>query len=146
MFRERQQPVTMTATRHVNGFGLPFTIFVLLVLGSIALGVTALEESSTEMVAFDVQSTRAFLASQSGVELGLNRLLPPGTAANDCTHAFFNSSPSISFTEAGLETCEATVTCTVESVLGTDYYTLSSRGTCGTGLSFAERVVETAVR
>ncbi|MEM7363989.1 MAG: hypothetical protein AAF525_08175 [Pseudomonadota bacterium] len=131
---------------NVSGFGLPFTIFVLLILGSIALGVTALEESSNEMVAFDVQSTRAFLAAQSGVELGINRLLPPGAVANDCTHGFFNSSPSISFSTPGLDDCEATVTCTVESASGTDYFTLTSQGTCGSGLSFSERVVEAAIR
>lgn len=146
MCRKPRQPVVGTGRRYASGFGLPFTIFVLLVLGSIALGVTALEESSNEMVAFDVQSTRAFLAAQSGVELGLNRLLPPGATPNDCTHTFFNSSPSISFSVTGLESCDATVTCTVESAAGTDYFTLRSRGTCGTGLSFSERVVETALR
>jgi MSHA biogenesis protein MshP len=127
--------------RAQSGFGLPFTIFILVVLATIGLAVTALEQSSAEMVAFDVQSTRAFMAAESGVELGMNRLIPPAAAASDCSNGFFTATPSVTFSAAGLETCTATVTCRVDSAGGDDYYSLTSRGSCGTGLDLAERVV-----
>lgn len=129
-----------------KGFGLPFAIFVIVILAMIAAAITQLETDSSESVVFDVQSTRAFLAANSGVQIGMNRLYPPGLTANDCTHAYFNATPSISFNSAGLENCTASVTCVADSVGGDDFFSLISLGKCGANLDLAMRIVEVRVR
>lgn len=128
-----------------RGFGLPFALFILVVLSMVGLGLAALSDSSSEAVVFEVQSLRAFHAAQSGLELGLNRLLPPGAAERDCSEGFFSTLPSVSFSVGGLAQCQATVTCRVD-VSGSDrHYVLTSRGRCGAGPDLAERVVEAGI-
>lgn len=132
-------------TARQRGFGLPFAIFVLVILGLVGLAIAELEQTSAEGVVFDVQSTRAYLAAQSGAELGLNRLLPPLASQRDCTDGFFSAGPSVSFVDPGLEACAATVSCRVDVIGGQDYFTLTSRGVCGSGFERAERVIEVGV-
>lgn len=129
-----------------RGAGLPFAIFVILVLAIVGLAISALDRSGQAGVALDVQSTRAFLAAQSGAEIGINRLLPPGTAPGSCASPFFSGSPSLSFSSLSLDQCSATVTCRVEIAGGGPYYLLTSTGRCGIGESLATRVVEVGVR
>ena len=146
MFPERARVPAMKAGRYQKGVGLPAAMFVIVILAMIVVAVAELGESASEGVVFQVQSERAFLAAESGAQLGLNRLLPPGGAAQDCSHTFFNSSPSISLTSAGLSGCTATVTCRVDSFDGSDLYTLESVGTCGSGIDLAERAVTVGIR
>ena len=129
-----------------RGMGLPFAIFVIVILSMVGLAITALERSSAESVALEVQSARAFMAAQSGMELGLNRLMPPGGATANCSHGFFAASPSITFTTAALEGCAATVTCDADVAGGETYYRLTSAASCGTGPDDASRTIETGIR
>ncbi len=129
-----------------QGMGLPAAIFVIVILAMVTLAITELDADSAESVVFDVQSTRAFLAATSGVQVGLNQLFPPALAGNDCTHAFFSASPSLSFNSAGLQNCTATVSCTLDTVNGEQFFALVSEGRCGSNLDLAERAVEVRVR
>ncbi len=131
---------------HQTGAGLPFAIFVIVVLAVIGLAISGLERSSAEGVTLDVQSTRAFMAAQSGAEIGINRLLPPGAAPGSCANPYFSSSPSLSFSTSALEGCTAEVSCTVDIADGSSYFRVTSVGACGTGPAFASRVVEVGVR
>ncbi len=129
-----------------SGLGLPSAIFVIVILSMMAIAITELDANSSEAVVFDVQSTKAFLAAQSGVQLGLNRLYPPGQAASNCSNPYFSATPSISFGTTGLDDCTATVSCAEDIVGGVSYYTLNSLGQCGTGPGLAQRAVEVRVR
>jgi MSHA biogenesis protein MshP len=129
-----------------HGVGLPAAIFVLVILSMIAVAIVELSASASDAVVFDVQSTRAFMAAESGAQLGVNRLMPPGAAMNDCSHGYFSASPSITYAGTGLAGCTATVSCRVDSVAGSDYFSLTSVGTCGSGIDFAERVIAVRVR
>ncbi len=135
----------LAATRQQQGFGLPFAIFILVVLSMVGLALAALSDTTSEAVVFDVQSLRAFNAAQSGIELGLNQLLPPGAAERDCTESFFGSAPSITFGAGGLEQCQAIVSCRVNVSGGQNHFVLTSRGRCGAGVDLAERVIEVGI-
>jgi len=151
MFPDSRPPLALFSPERGSpekerGFGLPFAIFVVVILAMIAAAITQLETDSAESVVFDVQSTRAFLAAQSGAQIGLNALFPPGVSASNCTHSYFSSSPSITFASSGLEGCTALVSCGVSSVAGDDYFTVSSLGSCGAGLDLAQRRIEVKIR
>ncbi len=146
MFPDSRQFSGLFSPEKEKGFGLPFAIFVIVILAMIASAITQMETDSAESVVFDVQSTRAFLAAQSGAQVGLNTLFPPGLAASNCTESYFSTTPSITFLASGLEGCIAQVSCSVSSVAGSDYFTVSSMGSCGSGLDLAQRRIEVKIR
>lgn len=117
-----------------RGMGLVSAIFLILVVAVLVVAITRMVRFSGEAFAQEVMSNRAFLAAESGVQLGLNRLFAPeGTGA--CSNWTWD------LTSAGLNYCQATVACRSEAVGTTNYYTLESSGRCAVGGSVAERQV-----
>lgn len=123
-----------------QGIGLPVALFVITVLALIVVALTDLEESSGVSFSLDVNSMRAFYAAESGAQVGLNSLFPPGGGPGSaCANVSFNS-------VVGLSGCSASVSCTNVTVDAITYYTISSTGQCGAGLDMAERVIEVRAR
>lgn len=127
-----------------RGAGLPVAIFIITVLALIVIGMAQLQESSGQAVSLQIQSQRAFLAADSGAQVGVAQVLD-GASCGALT------SPK-SFSTAGLNGCSAQVSCdsvqadiegnsALESV-----YTIVSAGQCGSGSDGARRVVEVRVR
>lgn len=87
-----------------TGAGLPVAVFVITVLALLVIGMAQLQESSANSVSFQVQSQRAFLAAESGAQLGVGRALQP-ISGPQCFSGTF------SFTVGGLKECSAIVSC-----------------------------------
>ena len=115
-----------------RGIGLIGAIFLIVVVASLAVGVASLVRSGAAGYVQDVLAYKAFLAADSGAQLSLNRVFAPEGAPSCVSRVF-------SFSEPGLEGCEATVSCSAVSVSGVMRYDLESRGRCTTGTEVAER-------
>jgi MSHA biogenesis protein MshP len=114
------------------GLGLVSAIFLIVVVAALVVAITGMVRSSAEVFAQEVVSYRAFLAAESGAQLGLNRLFAPA-GAGACGNWNWDLS------DFGLPSCEASVACRAETVAGTNYYTLESDGRCDVGNFIAER-------
>ena len=121
-------------SRRQNGLGLISAIFLIIVVSVLTLAIVRSVRTSAEAFAVDVVSQRAFLAAESGAQLGLNRLFAP-VGAGACANQVWL------LDDVGLPYCQATVACRTETVAGNDYYTLSSDGRCDVGGVVAERRV-----
>ena len=137
-----------------RGLGLPATLFVLVILGLLAVAITELEQSAAEGVSMSMLSTRAFYAAESGAQSGLARLFDfdtgdPNTVVNPtaCIADF-----SLTYTVAGLSGCTAAVTCSLQRAdMDADgsaeyFFTIDSTGTCDFGDTSAMRSVEVRAR
>jgi MSHA biogenesis protein MshP len=114
--------------------GLVSAIFLIVVVSLMVVAVVGMVRTSGEAFAQDIMSHRAFLAAESGAQLGLNRVFAP-VGAGSCTNWNWD------LTSSGLPSCEATVACRSETVAGTSYFTLESDGRCAAGGYVAERRV-----
>lgn len=125
MFRDR-------ATQ--GGLGLVSAIFLIVVVAVIVAAIARMVSSSSEVFAQDVVSHRAFLAAETGSQLGLNRLFAPA-GSGACGNWSWDLSAF------GLTQCSATVACSTEAVGGDNTYTLESAGRCDVGAHIAERSI-----
>lgn len=126
-----------------SGVGLPAAIFLITVLAMIVVALTNLEESSGIGFSHEINSTRAFYAAESGLQIGLNRALPPaGGAGVACNGEVYNHN----FNAPGLGGCSVTVRCIQHTMDGLQYSTFTGTGTCGTGIDIARRQIEVRVR
>lgn len=117
-----------------NGVGLVSAIFLIVVVGLLVVAITSMVRTSGDEFAQNVINHRAFLAAESGSQLGLNRIFAPsGTGA--CANWTFD------FESIGLRACQATVACRSEVVDSVPYYTVRSDGRCDLGGYVAQRRV-----
>lgn len=123
MSRERQR-----------GLGLVAAIFLIVVVAALVAALTRMVRTSGEVFALDVVSHRAFLAAESGAQLGLNRVFAP-SGAGSC------GAWNWDLDALGLAGCVADVRCRSEVVGGTPHYTVESDGRCRSADVVAERRV-----
>lgn len=114
--------------------GLVAAIFLIVVVAGLVVAITRMVRTSGDAFAQNVVSHRAFLAAESGAQLGLNRVFAPA-GTGSCTDWNWDLS------HIGLNACHAEVTCRSEVVDGTPHYTLESGGRCDSGRFVAERRV-----
>lgn len=117
-----------------RGMGLVSAIFLILVVTILVVAISRMVRTSSDAFAQEVLSHRAFLAAESGAQLGLNRVFAP-SGTGSCTTQSWDLSNS------GLNYCQVTVDCRSETVASTTYYTLQSNGRCEIGSRVAERQV-----
>jgi MSHA biogenesis protein MshP len=122
----------------INGFGLPVAIFVITVLAMIVAAITSLSESSNVAFGQDINSIKAFYAAESGAEIGLARSFAVTGIPEPCAANIYVDNSGLT----GLNGCSVTVDCSIATVDGIDYYTLTSAATCGSGRDAAQREVE----
>lgn len=132
-----------------RGLGLVAAIFVITIMALIAVGLTNLTVTSQQSYATDLQSTRAFMAAQSGLELELNRLMAPASypALTAVGAACLADTPQPSpqspyrFSGAGLSGCLASVSCQTASVAGASVlvHRVQSEGRCGSEVDLVVR-------
>lgn len=120
--------------RRQQGIGLVAAIFLIVVVAVLVVAITRMVRTSSAAFTQDVISHRAYLAAESGAELGLNRVFAPAGAPS-CTTWNWDLSA------LGLNDCQASVDCRSELVGGTPHYTLESSGRCDAGDVVAERHV-----
>jgi MSHA biogenesis protein MshP len=122
-----------------KGIGLPGTIFLIVILALVVVAMSDLTETSNQGFAQDYESVRAFYASESGIQVALNRVFVGGEV---CSTALSDIDFDAAGSNAGLDNCITEIQCRVVSVAGTDYMTFNSTATCGTGLDQAQRSIE----
>lgn len=132
--------------RRQQGFLIPLALFIVVVLGFLALAMSRTTVQTGLASAQELVSTQAFYAAESGAQAGMGNLFypNPGDQAqvnNRCEN--MNLSPTIN-DAPGLGGCNVTVTCECE-VCGADdltsFYTIESRGECGSGTTAATRTI-----
>ncbi|MBK82079.1 MAG: hypothetical protein CMQ43_14310 [Gammaproteobacteria bacterium] len=120
--------------RRQRGIGLVAAIFLIVVVAALVTAIARTVRTSADAFSLDVVSHRAFLAAESGAQLGLNRVFAP-SGAPVCGNWSWDLGA------VGLASCEAVVVCRSELVAGTPHYTLESDGRCDVGGVTAERRV-----
>ena len=141
--RTRQRAVAARSMSGLNGapaagVGLPVALFVLLVLSLVGLAANQLRSVAADNHATNVSSSRAYLASYSGVQLELVDVLASSPCS--CTAA----SRTLTFTTPGLAGCSAVLSCSSFVAAGETYCDVSARSSCAGGV--ASRVLEVRVK
>ena len=120
--------------RTEKGSALVMVIFIMVVLALLLAALAYITAQSNQNTAYQIASTRAYWAAQSGAEWGAYQIAPAtGSAASQC----FSPNPahpaigSIS----GLGGCSATVQCIPPPASATtsSAYRITSTGTCAAG-------------
>lgn len=120
--------------RGQRGVGLVAALFLITVVALLSVAIMGSVRTGADAFALDVVAHRAFLAAESGAQLGANRVFAPsGTPV--CVNANYD------LDALGLASCSAAVSCDSELVAGEALYTLRSAGRCDSGGVVAQRQV-----
>lgn len=130
-----------------RGFLMPVAVFILIAMG--LLSATLVRNTSQTSIASvqEIISVQAFFSAESGAQAAMNQLfydtasvLTRSAIDARCT-TMGASNLSITFSDTGLSNCTAAVSCAVEDVNPTSYYTMNSVGQCGSADVSASRTV-----
>lgn len=112
-----------------QGIGLAAAIFVITLMGVMALGINLIVTRNSESFVEEASLTRAFYAAESGAGFAMNAIYPPEEyptyGGSNCA-----SSETYTFTVDGLVNCIAVVECSNKTYSGVNYMTIESTGTC----------------
>ncbi len=133
-----------------KGFLLPIVMFILIVMGALALVVSRFAGQSSLSGAQEGISLQAFYAAESGGQYAMNQIyfvasgggvIDRATATANCTAV---NGDVVSYAGAGLNNCSATVACasSVDAGSSTTFFSLSSTGNCGSGAVTASRTIQ----
>lgn len=112
-----------------KGLGLATALFVITVMALLAVVIAQLVANNAETTQEEVELVRSFYTAESGVQFGMNELFPPdGSAGADCAADF--PIDYSGFVDGGLTNCDAHVQCDSVTVSSTEYFTITSTGTC----------------
>lgn len=125
--------------RNQSGLGLVGAIFVIVVVALMAVAMARMLEADKLNQSYEVLGLKAFLAAESGAQIGVNRLLAP-----ESTGACVNLTEN--FIAQSLRYCTAEIQCGLVTSGGETFYTISSRGRCSGGDLVASRALEVRVR
>lgn len=128
------------AREQQRGAGLPMAIFLITVMALIVTTIAQLQQSSGEMEALDILSTRAFYAAESGAQIGLVKALGEDGEGRKTRSCFNQFEPDLD--QGGLKGCSAVVSCEPEGVPNPAMVVISSKGACGSGNGIASRKVK----
>lgn len=127
-----------------TGSALVIAVFIMTVMLLIASSLIKLLESNAEGVAYEVIGTRAFMAARTGAQKQLSEVFPLNGAASSCPANI----PVIDLSLIeGLETCSASVTCSVSTGIdGVNYYLIESTGSCNAAQVVTSRTIQVEAR
>ncbi|WP_242610862.1 MSHA biogenesis protein MshP [Photobacterium profundum] len=126
--------------RNQGGSALVMVLFMIVVLGSLAaFGLRNIERSS-DAIMHEVVGTRADMAARSGAQLDISALYQ----TTDKGSCLIGNQQTYTFTGAGLNNCEAKVSCAVIGVNKREQtvYRLESEGFCTVGDQKIKRAIE----
>lgn len=132
---------------HQQGFLLPLALFILVVMGVLAITISRTSIQTQESSVYEYSNLQAFYAAESGAQRGMNHLFFDATVA--LTRAGVDTrctgwTQTYTFTSDGLRACVANVGCTrtTDAANLRSFYTVTSRGACGTDAYRAERTIQ----
>ena len=130
MAKRDNRPATLSAEK---GSALVMVIFIMVVLALLLAALAYINAQSNQNSAYQIASTRAYWAAQSGAERGTYQIAPAtGSAASQC----FSPNPAYPGIGSipGLKGCSATVACSSSATAAsTTSYQITSQGTCPAG-------------
>lgn len=146
-----------------RGFLLPLALFIIVVMGVLALTISRTTTQSQTAVVQEFISLQSFYAAESGAQRGMKALFVDvnGRQAADAACLAMNLNPDYSGID-GLSACTVAVNCTCRYQNGSDctpanatnyspmatadvlksFYTVTSVGTCGEREYRAERSIQ----
>lgn len=142
MAKRDNRPATLSAEK---GSALVMVIFIMVVLALLLAALAYINAQSNQNSAYQIASTRAYWAAQSGAEWGTYQIAPAtGSAASQC----FSPNPAYPGIGSipGLGGCSATVACSSASTASTTSYQITSQGTCPAGDLGADNTIMNATR
>ncbi|MBU2845298.1 hypothetical protein ACSDBR_00065 [Acidithiobacillus ferriphilus] len=115
-----------------KGSALVMVIFIMVVLALLLAALAYITAQSNQNTAYQIASTRAYWAAQSGAEWGTYQITSAtGRAASQCF------SPSPAYPAIGsipeLKGCSAKVACSSARTASTTSYQITSQGACPAG-------------
>lgn len=122
-----------------TGLGLVGAVFVIVVVALLAVAMAKMLEADKLSQSFETLGLKAFLAAESGAQLGVNRLLAPDGVGACVTTTESLEANSLRF-------CTADISCGLMTSGGETFYTITSRGSCRAGDLIASRALEIRVR
>ncbi len=133
-----------------RGLLLPVVMFILIVMGALALVVSRFSAQSALSGAQEGISLQAFYAAESGGQYALNQIyyvasggtpISRAAAVGNCASV---DGDVVNFNGAGLANCRVVIDCTsnTDTPSATTFFTISSRGICGSGAESADRTIE----
>ena len=137
--------LSQTRRSRNNGSALILTIFVIIVVGFLALMATKNQQKMSTHIVTSIMGTRTNMAAQSGIQLQISEFYMQGTGS--CYNPP-DKPTSYTFNGEGLSQCTATVTCTAIGRLdsGTVVNQLVSTAQCQFGTTTLQRVIEVGIR
>jgi MSHA biogenesis protein MshP len=127
------------APGRIRGFALVPALFLMVVLGALALVAIRVGTAQQHAVTMSLAQARALAAARSGIERGANQALPPN---NSCP-----ASTTLNLTEAALNGFTVVVTCTATGFANgaatSQSYVIKATATSGTygQPSYVRRVI-----
>ena len=109
--------------KYSRGLGLISALFFITVTAMLTVAIARSLSSTAAAAGLEIYSLNAFLAAESGAQLGMNALYSPlggGVCANR----------TVDLASIGLTDCQSTITCQPEVVGGFSYFTITSAGSC----------------
>lgn len=128
----------LKSKHHQAGLGLVGAVFVIVVVGLLAVAMAKMLEADKLSQSYEVLGLKAFLAAESGAQLGVNRLLAPDGVGSCVTTTASLEATSLRF-------CTAEVSCTLTTSAGQSLYTINATGSCSAGDMIASRTIEVRV-
>ncbi|EOW9259837.1 MULTISPECIES: hypothetical protein [Vibrio] len=129
--------------RSQQGSGLVLVIFIIVVVGFVALIANRNQARSSQQLVSMVLGTRAEMAARSALNIELSRFYQ--TTTGSCHTSTLQN---IDFVGEGLGQCVASVTCQSLGALdnGQEVYQLSAIGRCQVGDWSLQRIIEVGVK
>jgi len=121
------------------GLGLVGAIFVIIVVSLLSVAMSRMIEIDQTNYSYEILALKAFMAAESGAQLGANRLFIPGGGGSCVDRSFAFSDPS-------LANCTASVSCSSIRVRSVDYYTLTSSSRCLAGSFVTRRTIQVRMK
>lgn len=135
--------LSQTRLSRNNGSALILTIFVIIVVGFLALMATKNQQKMSTHIVTSIMGARTNMAAQSGIQLSLSEFYATETT-NRCT----NINSPYTFSGTGLSQCTATVVCNTIGRLdsGITVNQLISTAQCQFGTTTLQRIIEVGIR
>ena len=118
--------------------GLVGAIFVIIIVSVLSIAMSRMVVNESETQSYEILSLKAFLAAESGAQLGVDRVISPNGGGSCAARTF-------TFTDSPLRFCQAVVSCTTLTVSAETYYTLTSTAECLAGSFTSERTVQVRI-
>ncbi|ENM3921601.1 MULTISPECIES: MSHA biogenesis protein MshP [Vibrio] len=132
-----------TTLRKQQGNALILVVFIIVVVGFVALVANRNQARSSQQLVSMVLGTRAEMAARSALNIELSRFYQ--TTTGSCHTSTLQN---IDFVGEGLGQCVASVTCQSLGALdnGQEVYQLSAIGRCQVGDWSLQRIIEVGVK